>query len=374
MKKFYSAYSLDKDIDEVVDDMSKQACKINGDSEVQKVQHGKVDEVVQSNKVAKVVHPGSDKKKAASSEETASTLSIAVHDGKGHIGNTSFARGFNHFDPNLVEYKGKNGTDTKNDETGEEKIWKPSVAGFKKAMESQGPRIRNIYHVSSAFMNPLSMTLWYCIVLEFPPEVWFLKAGYLEALFIQYAVDLGIDPPIWMTTFKDISIRAQPYGANEYKRGRSKHGKKGRTIGRIIFYFNIQSNEQALFLPKLRGALNKINRLFHPSADPGVFCLQYLKSNASGIVDHFRNTLQTDAEIQNYLTECLVKVFHKRTFSLSFKNSLDRFMMGHDIKEFLETAGVSSWEGVGKLTNVFKIYPQKTLPDWDAITMKSYSD
>ena len=82
-------------------------------------------------------------------------------------------------------------------------------------------------------------------------------------------------------------------------------------------------------------------------------------------------TLQTDAEIQNYLTECLVKVFHKHTFSLSFKNSLDRFKMDHDIKEFLETTGVSGWESVGKLTNAFNIYPQKSLPDWDAITMKS---
>ena len=376
MKQFYRGYSLDQDIDELVDGMSKQARKkddlADGISKKSSKMCGGIE--AQDDDVKEVMQTGSNKRKAVSSEDSASSLSIAVHDGKGHIGNASFARGFNTIDPNLVEYKGKNDTDVKNEGTAEENIWKPSIAGFKKAMESQGPRIGNFYHVSHGFLNPLSMLLWYCIVMEFPPEVWFLKAGYLEALFIQYAVELGIDPPIWMTSFKDISIRSSPYGANEYKRGRSRNGQKGRTIGRIVFYFSVQSNEQALFLPKLRGALNKINRLFHPSAEPGVFCLQYLKQNASGIIDHFRNNLKTDAEIQNYLTECLVKVFHKRTYSLSFKNCLDRFMMDHDIKEFLETAGVSGWEGVGEITNVFKIYPQKPLPDWDAITMKSYSD
>lgn len=363
MKKFYRDYSLNQDIDQVIAGVSNQANNTTDNSKLK------------DHKIEEVAHPGSEDKKVAASQENAHTLSIAIHDGKGHIGNASFAPGFNHIDPSSVEYKGKKSdTQSENVKTGEEKVWKPSVAGFKKAMESQGPRIGTFYHVSHAFVNPLSMLLWYCVVMEFPPEVWFLKAGYLEALFIGYAQDLGIDPPIWMTSFKDISIRSSPYGANEYKRGRARNGKKGRTIGRIVFYFHVQSNEQSLFLVKLRGALNKIDRLFHPTADPGVFCLQYLKSNASGIVDHFRSTLQTDAEIQNYLTECLVKVFHKRSYSLSFKNSLDRFMMDHDIKEFLETAGVSGWEGVGELTNVFKIYPQKTLPDWDTITMKSYSD
>ena len=129
-------------------------------------------------------------------------------------------------------YKGKNETDIKKDDVNEEKVWKPSAKGFKKAMETQGFRIGNYYHVSHGYLNPLFMLIWYCIVTEFPPEVWLLKAGYIEALFIQYADELGIYPPIWMTTLSDISIRASPYGANEYKRGRSKNGKKaGPLVG-----------------------------------------------------------------------------------------------------------------------------------------------
>ena len=83
MKKFCPGYSLDQDIGELVAASSKQASKPNPDSNIESVQV--FPQIVKHDKVGEIVVPGSANKRTVSSKETASTLSIAVHDGRDHI-------------------------------------------------------------------------------------------------------------------------------------------------------------------------------------------------------------------------------------------------------------------------------------------------
>ncbi len=140
------------------------------------------------------------------------------------------------------------------------------------------------------------------------------------------------------------------------------------------FYFTIQTKKKQMFHIKLVGAINKLNNLFNPDSDPGALCLEYLKINASGIVHYFKKTLQTDSEIEKYLSQTLSKVFFSRKYSILYKNSHDRFLMDSDIKVFLEMAGKAGWDAVHDMADIYKHYPNKKTPNWDEITVKNYQD
>ena len=67
MKKFYPGYSLDQDIDELVAASSKQASKLNPDSNVESVQVPP--QIVKHDKVGEIVVPGSANKTTVSSKK-----------------------------------------------------------------------------------------------------------------------------------------------------------------------------------------------------------------------------------------------------------------------------------------------------------------
>ena len=177
-----------------------------------------------------------------SEAQTKHPVSITVNDGNGHVGNASFSPGFNPLESKNSDEKGKDVFVSEDKKDCQLPVWKHSKDSFKNSMENQGPKIGNYYHVSSGFINSMSNILWYMIVVEFPPEICFIKAGYLVTLFTQYCSDMGIEAPVWMTYFIDVSIRNTSYGPNEYKRGKSRNGQKGHTINHLAFYFTIQTN------------------------------------------------------------------------------------------------------------------------------------
>ena len=105
-----------------------------------------------------------------SEAQTKHPVSIAVNDGNGHVGNASFSPGFNPLESKNSDGKGKDVFVSEDKKDCQLPVWKPSKDGFKKAMENQGPKIGNFYHVSLGFIKAMSNLLWYMIVVEFPPE------------------------------------------------------------------------------------------------------------------------------------------------------------------------------------------------------------
>lgn len=252
-------------------------------------------------------------------------------------------------------------------------VWKPSPDKLKKQVKRVSSKSGVGYFVSFPFPHLNDDHIDFNIVMDIPYEAWFLQAAHISCMFCLQADDIGYELPHWQKSFREVAIRKQAYGDNEYKRRLTGKGNSaGRTINKISFVFRIKKSETSMFHPMLMSAFKKIERLFHRMAQPGASCLTYMKENAPGIVDYFRKQYPSDDKLEMYLNDTLVECFSRQR-NVVLDTHLDRFYMDNTIKEFLKATGVHSWETVGDISTVYKDWP-KAIQQWDNIEHKPYDE
>ena len=142
----------------------------------------------------------------------------------------------------------------------------------------------------------------------------------------------------------------------------------------MFYTLSLTSAELPMLNQIILSSIQKFERLFHKDSDIGFSCLTYLKVNAPGIVDYYKQSKPTDVEVENTLNAQLVSTF-KGVRHVSYGISFDRYLMDYDIKEFLTSIGITSWEDMkDDLSKVYKYYPSITLTPWDAIQMVPYDE
>ena len=273
-----------------------------------------------------------------------------------------------------TKIKGENIFNMDNDDEDVIAVWTPKANALQSKVKQQGTGSKsgNTYFVSPPFPHTNEAKISHAIVFETAREAWFLHAGHLSVMFELMANDLKYQLPEWQASFTEVPIRKVAYGDNEYKRRNSGKGNSvGRTINKIMFVFTYKVSEEPMFQQMLLSAFKKIERLYHPAAQPGSTCLTYMKENSPGIVDYFHKQYPEDDKLEAYLHQTLVDVFaRKRTVVLDCH--LDRFLMDNQIKEFLQGIGVNGWDEVN-LDRVFKNWP-KPIMQWADIEHKPYDE
>ena len=250
----------------------------------------------------------------------------------------------------------------------QDKVWKPDRLAVARALKDGDPNKPGPkYFVFNPIESPVTGMTHYIVLLDLPGSAWSVKPGLINGLFSCQAKAMKYDLPAWQTSFKEISIRKVNHGGNEYKRT-----KKGRTVNKMFYTLSLTSAELPMLNQIVLSSIQKFERLFHKDSDIGFSCLSYLKDNAPGIVDYYKASKPTDVEVENTLNAQLVSTF-KGGRSISFGTSFDRYLMDYDIKEFLTSIGITSWEDMkDDLSKVYKYYPSTTLTPWDEIQMVPY--
>ncbi len=252
-----------------------------------------------------------------------------------------------------------------------EAVWKPKREAFGESVKNITPKQGIKFHVLRPIISPSDGTYNIIISLECPNEVWSLRSAHITTLFAQRASDCKYDLPDWQDSFHEKAIRKTPYGSNEYRRRGVASGKV-RTVNRMFFVMRLSPADNVLFKAHIVSAVKKLCLLFHKDADPGYYFLMFLKENATGILDYFRKTHQTDNALAEYFDKQLVDVF-SRSHDITYGSHLDRFLMDNDIKVFLQSCGITNWDEA-PMEDCYKNYPRINVPKWDDVEHKSYTN
>lgn len=254
-------------------------------------------------------------------------------------------------------------------------VFKASAEEMKKVVKESSGGPGPTYYVGFPIKSPTGTSVHNLVVIELPWHLWMLKAEYVNIVLAMKAKALKFDNPPWASSFREVPIRKEQHGDNEYKRKKEKAGAQGRTVNRIIWKFSMSAGQMPMFQQMFLSAVKAFERLFHPDADPGRSYLYFLKEQAPGLVTHFKKTHDTDEKIQDYLQCVLVEGF-SRSRNISMSMCLDKFLTDYHIKELLETIGYTSWEQViaaGHMQHVYKDYPKKAVPSWESIEQLPYT-
>lgn len=226
------------------------------------------------------------------------------------------------------------------------------------------------YDVSE--LIPVGEFLW-CVVYMGSP-IWWLKPGAFNRMFNLYAKNTKVSPlPHYMTTLREIHIRATPYGENKYRT--SSRGNTNRTVDSLVFDFKISKTEMPLFKHKLNKAIDTIHALFQRKYNIGHHCYTSLKKDVPNIINWFRvqDGINEEKDIWVRMDDEIEATY---TASRNVTNGmkLDKFLMDHDIKTFLVNAGARSFADVqDHLGKIYKNWPNYQLPNWNEMTQPSYN-
>jgi len=263
--------------------------------------------------------------------------------------------------------------DDSDEDTGE--VWKPSqnkmMQKYKKPM---GEKNGISWYCSYPFKHIHSDAVDLFVTMDLPFDAWFIRADQITCLFSLKADDQNKDMPFWQKSFKEVPIRKQAHGANEYKRrSKGKGNSAGRTVNKITFVLRYHASQLKLTDNILQMAIGKITNFFKRKANPGHHTFLFLKENAPGIIEHFKKQFSDDTKLIKYLDDTLVDVFSREKF-LAEGTPLDRFYMDYTIKEFLQATGVRTWNDVKDWERVYKDTEVKDLKPFKNIEHKPFDE
>lgn len=263
--------------------------------------------------------------------------------------------------------------DDSDEDTGE--VWKPSQNKMmKKFKQSVGEKNGITWWCSNPFKHIHSDAVDVFVTMDLPFDAWFIRADQITCLFSLKADDNNKDMPFWQKSFKEVPIRKQAHGENEYKRrSKGKGNSAGRTVNKISFVLRYHASQLKLTDRIIQNAIGKITNFFKRSANPGHNTFLFLKENASGIIDHFKKQFSDDTKLIKYLDDTLVDVFSRQK-NIVEGTSLDRFYMDYTIKEYLQATDVRTWNDVKNWESVYKETQAKDLKPFDKIEHKPFDE
>jgi hypothetical protein len=256
-----------------------------------------------------------------------------------------------------------------------ESVFKASAEDMKQIVKETSGGPGPTYNIGFQIKSLAGTSVHSFVVVELPWQLWFLKPEYINLVLLMKAKAMKFENPPWASTFREVPIRKEQHGDNEYKRKKDRDGAQGRTVNRIVWKFSMSVGQIPMFQQMFLSAVKAIERLFHPDAEPGRSYLMFLKEQAPGLVTHFKKTHETDEKVQEYLQNVLVEGF-SRPRNVGMSMCLDKFLTDFHIKQHLESIGYTSWEQVtaaGHMGHVYKEYPKKAVPSWESIEQLSYT-
>ncbi len=232
--------------------------------------------------------------------------------------------------------------------------------------------------LSSGFNNTTNGMTYWVITLGDAGKTFFLKPDHLRDV---YSIGWGKkepnkDEPKWPQSLGSLNVRTVEYS----KTSLWYRTKTGKTRSRLFFIFELPTAENHAVHDYLKRDLAVLLSLMkkRPKRPAGVLALQH--AERSGGTERGLYKFLTDKHNGDFdktaaaMTDDLHNHF-KDGFTFSFDNTLDRFMVDYDIKQFVEKyLGANNWNGISEDDKkaCFKDYPKRRVPDWGSIREESY--
>jgi len=234
-------------------------------------------------------------------------------------------------------------------------------------------------HVSKVFEDS-SLKMATVVALYDPGDTFYEKAEHIETMVkhVHKKKSLGKPPPSWMSTIKNVNIRAEKHGLSTL----FKRTEKNKTIQYVLFVYQVPLQSKTSILDALATSVEQ---------DLRTPFLKRNKNTAGELVLKFVEKLPKGKEggLEKF---CLMKGAGNRKAAAAKMTEelddhygsgatyvhgccLDKFMVDYDMKVLAEeTFGMNSWEEMdeGWKSIFFKKYPSRELPKWDEIMQQSY--
>ena len=235
------------------------------------------------------------------------------------------------------------------------------------------------YDVSSGIPHKTDGSFAYMIGFKkISGNLWMLDNSYflylIQIVIDQYFTPQGIEPPLFLQTFKSIAIR-DPY-KKTYKRN-----KKGY-VDKKIFFTIVKTSGSFDISTLLSSAINTIHSFFKESTHPppGHTFVDWLAENKNSAYEYelgksakSRVSEMTKDQLKTKLNLKLVHAFSKH--NVDHNQALDKYLCDSDIKEFLHNfCGYNSFEEIPHELRkaVFSKYPKTPLPNWNTVEREEY--
>ena len=248
---------------------------------------------------------------------------------------------------------------------------------MKKLLDAKGQKPVQIF-LSRPFKSEGGKSHW-VVIFGDNGKAFFLKPEHLRDLFhIGWHKKHPLKPlPTWISSLDCYNIRAMEHGKDSkwYK----TKGNKTRT--RMALTFSLPTSEDHTVHELLKRDLQVIFSLMkkRPMRPAGTLALQYIEKISGG----------TDRGLYKYLTDKHNGDFERTAHAMTddlhdhfkdgmtfiYDNSLDKYMVDWDIKQFVEKyLGCNSWDDLSEndKQSAYKNYPKRKLPDWSNIREESY--